>query len=196
MKFSNRNPTAWRRFGSLLTAITAMFAGGFVIEGSELAADGWTFLGWQYLCFIPLTVGLVACLARSYWLDGRLTRHSMELEPHILLPSIAVIGIGALLVYSGCVFDARFALSRDAFERAVQAGVTFESDGYDRWVGLYRVRGLRVDRLGRTAFNLGDCSMFAHCELEFDATTPCHSRGWREYAAVDAHWCLVIHNHL
>ena len=196
MKFGNLNVSAWHAFGFALTAITVVLVGGLVIQSSELAVDGWAFIGWQLNCVIPLFVGVVAYVARCVWLAGRLTRHSMEPEGNILLPPLVVIVIGTLLAYSGWMYDARFALSRAAFERAVQSGESFESDGNERWIGLYKIRSVQIDTLGRTAFNLGDCSMFAHCELEFDATTPCEARGWREYWAVDTHWCVVVRDHL
>jgi len=196
MRLSNLNVSAWHAFGFALTAIAVVLVGGLVIQSSELAVDGWAFIGWQLNCAIPLAVGVVAYVARCVWLVGRPTRHSMEAEGHILLPPLAVIVTGTLLAYSGWIYDARFALSRGAFERAVQSGATFESDSNERWIGFYKIRSLQIDTLGRTAFNLGDCGMFAHCELEFDATTPCEARGWREYRAVDTHWCVVVHDHL
>lgn len=196
MKLINRDFSAWHMFGFALTAMTVVPAGGLVIESSELTRDGWAILDWQFNCVLPLFAGMVAYVARCVWLAGRVTRHSIEPEGHILLPPLAVIMIGALLAYSGWVYDARFALSRGAFERAVRSGETFESYGGERWIGLYKIRSIQIDALGRTAFDVGDCSMFAHCELEFDATTPCESRGRREYWAVDTHWCVVVHDHL
>jgi hypothetical protein len=194
MKLSDRDLSAWHKLGFVLTALTVVLAGGLVIESSELAMDGWAIIGWQFICVIPLLGGTVAYLARRLWLH--LTRNSVEPEAHILLPPLAVIAIAAMLAYSGWTYDARFALSRGAFERAVDLGATFESHGSERWIGLYKIRGVHIDALGRSTFNLGDCSMFAHCELEFDATTPCESRGWSSYRALDPHWCVVIHDHL
>jgi hypothetical protein len=152
-------------------------------------------MGWQVLCVIPLVVGMVAYLARRYWLAGRLTRHSMEPQGRILLPSVAVIVIDSLLACSGWIGEARFALSRGAFERAVRYGETFDDRSGEGWIGLYKVHAIQVDKFGRTAFNLGDCYLFAQCDLEFDAKTPCKSRGWRESWAADAHWCVVIHDY-
>jgi hypothetical protein len=196
MTLSDHEFSAWRMFGFTLTAITVVLASGLVIQSSELAVDGWAFIGWQFICVMPLVGGVVAYVARRVWLAGRFTRHSIEPEGHILLPPLAVVVMGTLLAYSGWTYDARFALSRDAFERAVRSGETFESHSSERWIGLYKVRSVEIDALGRTAFNLGDCSMFAHCELEFDAKTPCQLRGWREYWAIDTHWCVVVHDHL
>jgi hypothetical protein len=195
MKLSDPNFSAWHMFGFVLTAITVVLAAGWVIQGSELARDGLAFLSWQFACFIPPVGGVVAYMARRVWLAGRVTRHSMEPEGHILLAPLAVIAIGGLLAYSGWAGETRFALSRGAFERAVQSGEIFEPESGERWIGLYKVHSIHIDSLGRTAFNLGDCSMFAHCELEFDATTPCESRGRRSQWAVDTQWCVVIYDH-
>ena len=195
MKLSDREVSAWHKFGLALTATTVVPTVGFVIASSELAV-GLELVGWFFLCVMPLVGGLVAYVARRFWLASRLTRHSMKPDGHILLPPLAVIALGVLLASTGWIRDARFALSRGAFERAVQSGETFKPYDGERWVGLYRIYSIEIDKLGRTAFNLGDCSMFAHCELEFDATMPCESRGWFAYETVDTHWCVVTHDHL
>lgn len=194
MRLGNRDFSAWRLFGFALTAITVVFAAGLVIEGSELAV-GDAFLIWALMSVVLLASGMVVYVARRHWLATRVTRHSMEPEGHILLPPLAVIVIGALLAFSGWVSAARFALSRGAFEHAVRSGETFEFDSSERWIGLYKIHGIQIDALGRTAFNLGDCGMFAHCELEFDATTPCESRSGGSYRAMDTHWCVIAHYH-
>jgi hypothetical protein len=195
MKLNDRAVSAWHKFGFALTAITIVPAVGLVIASSELAV-GLEVMGWFFICIMPLIGGIVAYVARRVWLASRLTRHSMEPEGHILLPPLAVIAIGVLLASSGWLHDARFALSRGAFERAARSGETSKPHDGERWIGLYKIYGIQIDEYGRTAFNLGDCSMFAHCELEFDATTPCESRGWSAYEAVDTHWCVVTHDHL
>jgi hypothetical protein len=194
MKLSDLS--AWRLFGFALTAITVVLAVRFVIGSSELAQEGWAFLDWQVDCVKPLACGVVAYFARQIWLAGRVSRHYIEPEGDILLAPLAVVVIGSLLAYSRCAYDARFALSRGALERAVHSGETFKSHDKERWIGLYKIRSIQIDALGRTAFDVGDCSMFAHCELEFDATTPCELRGSREYRAVDTYWCVVVHDHL
>jgi hypothetical protein len=195
VKLNDRAVSTWHKFGFALTAITVVPTVGLVIASSELAV-GLELMGWLFLCVMPQVAGMVVCVARRFWLASRLTRHSMEPEGHILLPPVAVIAVGVSLASTGWIHDARFALSRSAFERAVRSGETFEDYEGKRWVGLYKVHSIQIDKLGRTAFNLGDCSMFAHCELEFDATTPCQSRGWFEYETVDTHWCVVTHDHL
>jgi len=164
---------------AILEGLFAALAVSLSLTCVVMASDPTTF-GLDLFATGILTIAgfVLALVARVVWAfrNSKGQRLRALLRIRIVLPLLpaAVIVAAAALIESEVPFHARFAWSRAALESAAHDARQIErrAEGDWRWIGLFRIHGVQIDRQGRTHFDLGGCAMLDRCELVFD---PAHS---------------------
>jgi hypothetical protein len=180
---------AWRMLDIVLALSTMAFAAMLLDAATSLTSNGMALIGILTLSAVPFLCAITARLIRALLAKQKSPWLSLTADRWILVLHPLTIAAVLLATNFDWALEARFALSRPSLDSVAHEANNYSSDAREtnRWIGLYRIEAIRVDPSGRVRLELGDCQMFASCDLEFDQISDCVSRGWIDYRKLNEH---------
>ena len=153
--------------------------------------SGLEFLGFEMLtalcCLLTFLARIVVALLHS---KGERFRAFIS-QSAIPLWTLGVVVVCLALIEVEVPSQLRFALSRDELEAAVaNAREEWWTGEEGRWIGLYKVQGIKLDSEGQAYLDLGGCGMLDRCWLMY-ASRPDSPRNRQAVLRLSDRWWLV-----